>query len=82
MEDEEDEAPVVGWEVARQGLGSWLGEGGGEVYESCPGCEEEVKFGDLEIGVCKEEHVFGELSLSLSLLFIKIFANYSFGSLV
>lgn len=64
-DQEEEEAPVVvGWEAARQGLGSWLGGGGGEVFESCPGCEEEVRLEELEVGVCKEEHVFGESLLS------------------
>ncbi|KAL7410927.1 hypothetical protein BDY24DRAFT_443614 [Mrakia frigida] len=68
-DQEEEEAPVVvGWEAARQGLGSWLGGGGGEVFESCPGCEEEVRLEELEVGVCKEEHVFDRCSLTLSVI--------------
>lgn len=72
---DEDGEKAGKWQVERAKLASWIGEGGGEVVEACPGCEEEVRFADLEIGVCKEEHVFGEstpssalLSSSLSLL--------------
>lgn len=59
---------VPEWAKSRVGSSaSWLGEGGGEVTEVCPGCEEEVRFGDLELGVCREGHVFGESSSSLPL---------------